>query len=380
MNTFALDALVLLATVLSLFLVILVLSSKSFRNDVQLYFAIALMALAFMLGNVYFEAYLPANGVLELVNWEFLFPFAFLMYVLKAIKSPLGSSWSIWLLAIPFLLLSLFRWIDFLLDIDVFYCLAGAQEARLYLLIEAIALGFVLFALALVGFAYYQIRKAKNLFKQERRWLEFNSLFLLLFWVGWLISDPIDLFFEVALWKPLLGLLAIFLILISYFGVHQLNIAEQRRQLHPLQQKRLATQAGAKKRREQIEPAGKAKDGETFHKTSGKVARLHTLMVEEKLYRNPELNRRVIADQLDISEGYLSELLRKNLATGFNDYVNQFRVAEVIQMFNDAEFDLFSIEAIGYEAGFKTKSVFYAAFKKIRQQTPGAYRKSVNKS
>ncbi|MEO0725477.1 MAG: hypothetical protein AAFZ63_13110 [Bacteroidota bacterium] len=34
----------------------------------------------------------------------------------------------------------------------------------------------------------------------------------------------------------------------------------------------------------------------------------------------------MVADELGISEGYLSELFKKVLQTSFNDYVNKFRI------------------------------------------------------
>lgn len=103
-------------------------------------------------------------------------------------------------------------------------------------------------------------------------------------------------------------------------------------------------------------------------------------MSNRRLYSNPDLTRAIVAQELGISEGYLSELIKAGLKTSFNDYINELRVKEVVGMFHDENFELFSIEAIGFEAGFKSKSVFYNAFKKVTQKTPGAYRKALNLS
>jgi len=376
-----LDFLVLFGIILSLFFFVLILSSKSFRSDVHKYFGFAILSLNLLLTNAYFEAYVPSNGILELINWEFLFPFAFMMYVLKAIKDPLGNSLKIWLLAIPFVLLSAFHIIDFLFDFDVYAWLSADDDANLIILIEITSLSFLIYSIVLVSFSYLKIRKAQNLYQKEKHWLTLNSLFLLIFLLSWMMADSLVLLFDIPILDYLSAILSIFLILITYLGIHHLNIAEQRRRIRQLHH-------GISQVKEDVSPEyikdnkvdSSTSDENTIisRKTIDKMQRLDKLMIEDRLFENPDLTRTIVAKKLDISEGYLSELLKTNLKTNFNDYVNRFRVDRVINMFNDPKFDLFSIEAVGFDAGFKSKSVFYAAFKKVEQKTPGEYRKTVN--
>ncbi len=379
MNFAASDTLVLLGIALSFFLVVLLLSSKSFRSDVHLYFAVTIISLNLLLTNAFFEAFMPANGITELIAWDFLLPFAFLIYVLKAIKHPLGNQRSVWLLLFPCIIFSAFQCIDFFFDIDVYWWLASQNEVRLGVLIEAKYFLFLLYAIALIGFAYTKIKVA-DLYQAEKRWLERNSLFLLLFMLALVISEPIAKILQLPLWHYLLIILAGFLVVITYRGVHYLNIAEQRRQIQELQ---LASENGSQRSmsvNEETQTARPKKGHPPSQKAIEKIKKLDTLMTKEQLYRQPHLSRPLIADRLAISEGYLSELLSSIRQTNFNDYVNSFRVQQTIEMFHDQRFDLYSIEAIGQEAGFKTKSVFYAAFKKVTQTTPGAYRKRINPS
>lgn len=378
MNLTFLDFLVLFGIILSLFLFVLILSSKSFRSDIHKYFGVAILSLNMLLTNAYFEAYVPSNGILELINWEFLFPFAFLMYVLKAIKHPLGNSLKIWILAIPFVFLSAFHIIDFLFDFDVYAWLSGHDDAGLIILIEITSFIFLAFSIALVSFAYSKVRNAQNLYPKEKQWLILNSLFLLVFLLSWILADPIVLLLDISILDTLSAILSIFLIFITYLGIHHLNLAEQRRQIRKLQkgipQVEDLPLEHINENRVAIE------DGNTngSRKTIDKMEKLDRLMREDRLFENPNLTRTIVANKLDISEGYLSEFLKANLKTNFNDYINKFRVDQVIKMFNDPKFDLFSIEAIGSDAGFKSKSVFYAAFKKVEQKTPGEYRKATN--
>ncbi|MEO1625137.1 MAG: helix-turn-helix domain-containing protein [Bacteroidota bacterium] len=371
MHDIVLDIVVLFGLVLSFFLVCLILFSKSFRSDVHWYFAITITSLNVCLMYTWFGHYMPANGIVEILSWDFLFPFSFLMYVLKAIKSPLANRAAIHLLAIPFILLSLLQIISFFFDFDFYDWLAGGDEEQMMLFIEIRLFSFLPFSIALIGGSHLAIRRADNIYPGEKKWLQFNSLAILAFLLCWLFSDAFAYLSGIAIWEYLLVVLAIFLVVVTYLGVHHLNIAEQRRhikQLYALEVSpaKIVTEAGADSKKS-THPSRKALE---------KVDKLDAIMRTERLYLQADLSRKLVAKRLDISEGYLSEILKNVLETNFNDYVNKYRVEEVIWMFEEEKFDLFSIEAIGYEAGFKTKSVFYTAFKKVVQQPPGAYRKA----
>ena len=60
--------------------------------------------------------------------------------------------------------------------------------------------------------------------------------------------------------------------------------------------------------------------------------------------------------------------------TNFNNYINSFRVEYAKELLVTNKFSNLSIEGIGIEAGFHSKSTFYAAFKKIENTTPAQYR------
>lgn len=376
MNLTFLDVLILLGLVLSFFLVVLIFMSKSFRSDVHNYFAVSIIAVNFFLIITQFEDLVPSNGILELISWEFLFPFSFMMFSLKAIKHPLSFHRKIWLLIIPFILFSSFQCIDFFLDFDVYEWLAGNHDNRLLYLIEIKAICFLFFSIALVGFSYFKIKNAKTLYKEERKWLTLNSLFLLVFLLVWIFSEIVYYIFDFPIWDYLLAILAIFLILTAYFGVHHLNISEQRKQISKLH----VSNKEQRDVKEVIKLEHESDDIVISNKTNKKIELLMSLMEKENCYLDANLTRTILAKKLDISEGYLSELLKKNLNTSFNDFVNQYRVQHTIKIFQDHKFDIFTLEAIGFEAGFKSKSVFYNAFKKVTKKSPGVYRNTVKMS
>lgn len=366
-----LDIIVLFGIVLSLFLVALLWGSRSFRSDVNNFFGLFIISVNLSLMVTWYESLVPANGILEIINWQLLFPFAFMIYTLKAIKDPLSSSVRIWILLTPCLLLSSFQLIDFIVDFDVYAWFSGEDERQYHYLIEATSFGFTPYAIAVTGFSFYRVRKADNIYLKEKKWLEINCVSILIFSLIWLFSDFIAGLFDVAIWEYLLAFMGMFLTITTYRGVQLLNVFEQQRLINDLSTE-------TKKKASAISERGNSQ--EVSKKTASKIEKLHALMTNDLLYQNSGLTRGLVAQKLELSEGYLSELINNSLKTNFNDYINEHRVTHAINMLNDRKFDIFSIEAIGYESGFKTKSVFYKAFKKVTGKSPGEYRKSLNLS
>ncbi|WP_299214623.1 AraC family transcriptional regulator [uncultured Aquimarina sp.] len=97
-------------------------------------------------------------------------------------------------------------------------------------------------------------------------------------------------------------------------------------------------------------------------------------IVSEKLYVNPNLSLELIANKFDISISHLSKIINKNANQSFTDFINGLRVERAKNILSNPEFKNYTIEAIGYESGFNSKSNFYTAFKKETQNTPSAYR------
>ncbi len=98
-------------------------------------------------------------------------------------------------------------------------------------------------------------------------------------------------------------------------------------------------------------------------------------MDEEKPYKNPLLGRIDLAKRLNISEGYLSQVVNQELGKSVIQFVNEYRVKTAKELLDNPEFNKYSVEAIGMESGFKSKSNFYSTFKTHSGVSPGAYRK-----
>lgn len=99
---------------------------------------------------------------------------------------------------------------------------------------------------------------------------------------------------------------------------------------------------------------------------------------EAKPYTNPDLNIQLLAQKINISYKKISSSIKESTNENFNTFVNKYRVEEVKLMLSSEKYKDYSIEALGYEAGFNSKACFYTAFKKFTEKTPTSYRKDIN--
>ncbi len=101
------------------------------------------------------------------------------------------------------------------------------------------------------------------------------------------------------------------------------------------------------------------------------LAQLDQLMQSKKLYSQDMLKLADVANQLDIPAHQLSQLLNDNLGKGFKPFINEYRIQAACELLTTD--NNFSLEGIGYEVGFRSKSTFFTTFKKLKQLTPAEF-------
>ncbi len=108
--------------------------------------------------------------------------------------------------------------------------------------------------------------------------------------------------------------------------------------------------------------------------------RLKERIETEKLYTNRELNLRNLSEALQIRERELSKLINEYSKTNFYQFINGFRISEFKKLLNSPRAKQLSILGLSEEAGFSSKSTFYAAFKTLEGITPKQYELSLKMS
>ncbi|AEE49974.1 helix-turn-helix domain-containing protein [Haliscomenobacter hydrossis] len=105
--------------------------------------------------------------------------------------------------------------------------------------------------------------------------------------------------------------------------------------------------------------------------------KLEQLMKEKQVFRNPNLKLQDLAQELRLSPHQLSQFLNESLGKNFTQFINEYRIVEACKLLKTDT--LLSIEGIGDEVGFNSKSTFFSTFKKIKGLTPAKYRQHIVK-
>ena len=106
---------------------------------------------------------------------------------------------------------------------------------------------------------------------------------------------------------------------------------------------------------------------DTTNLSSDEVAHLFQ-KIEEKvegaqLFLDPKLSVTKLAGILAVPKNQISQAVNLKSGVNYNDYINQKRIAAAINLLKQDADNALTIEGIGKQVGFSSKSVFYAAFK-----------------
>jgi AraC-like DNA-binding protein len=107
----------------------------------------------------------------------------------------------------------------------------------------------------------------------------------------------------------------------------------------------------------------------TFEKSSD-VERIVSYIETEKPYLQTDFSLHDISQALNIPRIRVTNCFNKELQTPFPTYRNKLRVAHAISLLRAGAHLTTSIEGIAERSGFKSKSIFYAAFKEEYGTTP----------
>ncbi|WP_167571834.1 helix-turn-helix domain-containing protein [Aquimarina algiphila] len=210
-------------------------------------------------------------------------------------------------------------------------------------------------------FNYEKSRTEFNLsdIKAKTKWLKQALIIGVLTCISWVfvIKDNIARFEEdLSTYYPLWIIISVLVYWIVYKGIIETRILNQRFDIRTHTIKSIPT---TKK---------------PLSVNDDLFLEIENTIVNEKLFLNPNLSLELIAEKFDISVSHLSRVINKNSNHSFTDFINRLRINESKEMLINPEYKNYTIEAIGYESGFNSKSNFYTAFKKETQKTPSAYR------
>ena len=97
------------------------------------------------------------------------------------------------------------------------------------------------------------------------------------------------------------------------------------------------------------------------------------LFQTEKLYQNPELTLADIAKKVQSNSSVISKVINQGFKVNFNDFVNQYRIDQVKNAFQNQQHKKNTLLGIAFDCGFNSKATFNRAFKKHTTLSPKQY-------
>lgn len=101
---------------------------------------------------------------------------------------------------------------------------------------------------------------------------------------------------------------------------------------------------------------------------------LRRAMDVEKVYLNPDLSLSDFARHLGTGRNQLSFVINDKVGKSFYEFVNEYRVNEVMKLLREPERRDEKLLSIAFDAGFNSKPSFNNVFKRVTGITPSEYR------
>jgi AraC-like DNA-binding protein len=99
----------------------------------------------------------------------------------------------------------------------------------------------------------------------------------------------------------------------------------------------------------------------------------HALEVERR-YLDPELDLAGLAAEVGVPRTLLSRLLNQHFGRGFLDLIHGYRVRDAVALLSDPDAAHLTVDAVAERCGFRSRSTFYAAFRRHTGTTPSRLR------
>jgi AraC-like DNA-binding protein len=372
-----LDIVILIGLSQGIIFGITLISGKIFKDKVNRYLALAIIIMSVIGFNEWAidrnldDAYYLIDFFGDDIPWILLVYVPTFIYFQKSLDYNFKINFKKWLLTIPFLI---FLVLNIIIDLNIDFFLIDTpwfiiHKTNIYIVEYYTA---IFYTSLLCAFSYFMLVKSTKP-KNTKKWLKWIWIFYTSLIVIWNLlvfipkkyySKNMDFIFWIAA--------TIFFYWLIYKGLLQFYLAKDVTSLKTMLLK-LEKINNNKSDLTKIDKDNKSKD--IIH-----LNKLKDIVEREHLYRNPDLSLTDVAKKMQLSPGYLSQLINTNLKISFTGLINTYRVEEVKKLVMDESFEQYSLLAIGLEAGFKSKSAYYTLFKKETGLTPNEYKKSVNKS
>ena len=116
----------------------------------------------------------------------------------------------------------------------------------------------------------------------------------------------------------------------------------------------------------------------TQNASSSVIEKLNLLLTSHEIFTSPDLKLKDVALQLNVTPHDLSQIINQKLNKNFKQLINEHRVEKAKELI--VRNHQYTLEYIGTESGFKSKSNFFTTFKKMTGTTPKIFKNTFDQS
>ncbi|WP_318311807.1 helix-turn-helix domain-containing protein [Flagellimonas crocea] len=192
-----------------------------------------------------------------------------------------------------------------------------------------------------------------NLENRSLDWLKLPVIVYSVFWIGWMVLTEIDRYlFDGGLRKFYFLPTFVGLAIVTYWIGFKGYVKAKTDTSGYLSRKKIAD--------------------ESVHNPAW-ADKITDIMESKKPYLDPELDLTKLAELVNLNPKQVSHTINRSFSKNFYEYVNSYRVETFKKLSTDPEYQKMTLLGIAFECGFKSKSTFNDAFKKITGKTPSQY-------
>ncbi len=163
-------------------------------------------------------------------------------------------------------------------------------------------------------------------------------------------------------------LFVVFVYLLGFFGYKQGNVFSNQKILTNIPEGRTSEKGKT------TAPKNKKSINKNENPDKTFADKLNKYMLEKKPYLESELSLYQLANELNVSTHYLSNILNNYIRKNFYEFINQYRVAEFKEKIISNSKN-YTILAIALDCGFNSKATFNRIFKNYTGYTPSQFQK-----
>jgi AraC-like DNA-binding protein len=96
-------------------------------------------------------------------------------------------------------------------------------------------------------------------------------------------------------------------------------------------------------------------------------------MASEKPYSNPDIKQTDVTEKMNIPSVKLSQVINQYLRTNFSDYINKYRIEEIVNLMQEKSSSMYTPSALAEKCGFSSRASFFRAIKNIPVKLPAEF-------